>query len=67
MNIKDAAIQYFRVDAWKKQADKTKLGDKDYIDPKGYDKALAHYKKMMLPEFDGTLKSAMQVWPEQFT
>lgn len=67
MGIREAAIQYFRVDSWKKKAEKTKPGDKDYIDPKGYDKALEHYKKQMLPEFDGTLKSAMQVWPEQFT
>lgn len=66
MNIKEIAIKYFKVVDWKAQAEKTKLGDKDYINPIGYDKALAHYRKMMLPGFDGTLASAMQIWPEQF-
>ena len=48
MDIQEAAKQYFRVLDWKAAAEKTKLGDSDYIDPKGYDAALAHYRKLMV-------------------
>ena len=67
MDIGEAAKQYFKILDWKSQAEKTKLGDKDYINPAGYDKALEKYRRAMLPEFNGTLKSAMRIWPQQFT
>lgn len=66
LSVQDAAIEYFRVLSWKEEALKTKEGDKDFIIPRGYDKSLEHFKKMMLPEFDGTLPSAKKTWPEQF-
>lgn len=64
IKVQEAAIKYFKIDSYKRLAEKTKPGDVGYINPDGYNKALEHYKKMMLPEFDGTLKSAKMVWPE---
>jgi len=45
--LKESVKQYFKILDWKNAAEKTKLGDRDYIDPKGYDAALLHYRKLL--------------------